>query len=429
MAYNAQTRDLTRADANMPKFTTAFTDANGLMWERDQFGNVKPVMHDGQQLRGAPNTVLGSNTSRTSTSNRTTNTANNPVIKALIDSENNAITDAQKRRAELENRRRNSTNLQDQTELDAQIEALNKDIATRQQRIQDYIKSSLPTGTTQPTDSNVNKTSLPRLGSSSDIGSNMLAGINGGKIFSPFGKKRSNGKIHMGADYAVPGGSHILVPDVGTQLTVKSVGTDPRHSYGNHVRLEGNLNGHTIEVLVAHMGNNSVKLQQGQKVNPGELIGLVGNTGNTSDKSRNGAITTWYEGKNSGYHMHLETKLDGKYINPVEFLNKITPYITKQQPSVPESTTAMIPEGTQSGDVTTTTTTGNQGGNTIPDNVMFTHPTEKPITIEMFNNFLRNAEAGKYDNVHNRDDLIKYFQKKGYILNEKFIQLANISRL
>ncbi|MBQ7170066.1 MAG: peptidoglycan DD-metalloendopeptidase family protein [Synergistaceae bacterium] len=174
-----------------------------------------------------------------------------------------------------------------------------------------------------------------QLGATMSIASNVVSNANNGRIRSAFGIR--NGKMHNGVDIAVPEGHHILVPDTGTPLTVKSVGTNPHHSFGNHVRLEGTMtdsegNKHTIELIFAHMKNGSINLSRGQQVNAGELIGLVGNTGNTTDRSKpdkngNPTVTNWYKGKNSGYHLHMETKIDGKHVDPEKFQSLISPYL------------------------------------------------------------------------------------------------------
>ena len=155
------------------------------------------------------------------------------------------------------------------------------------------------------------------LGTGEDIGLNMLGG-NGG-ISSPYNapRKRKDGTPynHAGTDYAAKEGTEILLPDVGTTLRVTRVANDAT-GYGNYVDLKGTLKGHDIELRIAHMKNGSVNVRSGDLLKAGDLIGLVGNTGNS-------------RGKNGGYHMHLEMKIDGKPVDPSKAWGIISSYIPK----------------------------------------------------------------------------------------------------
>lgn len=109
-----------------------------------------------------------------------------------------------------------------------------------------------------------------------------------------------------------------MSPDVGVPLTVfKTVTDSPSKGAGNYAVLHGTLSdGRKVEMTVGHMQNGSVMLKPGDVVNPGDLIGLVGNTGMTTDRSKGGKVTAWYPGKKSGHHMDLKIKIDGKYVDP-----------------------------------------------------------------------------------------------------------------
>lgn len=56
---------------------------------------------------------------------------------------------------------------------------------------------------------------------------------------------------------------------------------DPDHPAGNHVVLECGAEG--IRVLLAHLQRGSVAVAEGARVGPGDLLGLAGNSGNTSE--------------------------------------------------------------------------------------------------------------------------------------------------
>ena len=161
--------------------------------------------------------------------------------QAEIKSINAQIEGLIKKKAEAYGDQKNSI----QQEIDKLKEEKNK----YQQEIYSIL---YPPQNTQQTTGENTPGLMPRaqLGDTTDIGRNMLNGARNIKVSSGFNSPRPNGKKHQGVDYAVGKGEQILVPDVGTSLTVKSVGNDPHHSYGNYVVLEGNLNGRELPPLI-----------------------------------------------------------------------------------------------------------------------------------------------------------------------------------
>ncbi|MGO3600042.1 MAG: phage tail tip lysozyme [Enterococcus faecalis] len=97
-------------------------------------------------------------------------------------------------------------------------------------------------------------------------------------ISSGFGW-RSMGDYHRGLDFAHPQGTPIKAIDGGTVITAEF-----HYSWGNHVRVKHD-NGQTS--LYAHC--SALKVKVGDKVKQGDIVGLVGNTGNSF-----------------GAHLHLE---------------------------------------------------------------------------------------------------------------------------
>ncbi|MGH1649123.1 phage tail tip lysozyme [Enterococcus gilvus] len=97
-------------------------------------------------------------------------------------------------------------------------------------------------------------------------------------ISSGFGW-RSMGDYHRGLDFAHPQGTPIKAIDGGTVITAEF-----HYSWGNHVRVRHD-NGQTS--LYAHC--SALKVKVGDKVKQGDIVGLVGNTGNSF-----------------GAHLHLE---------------------------------------------------------------------------------------------------------------------------
>lgn len=83
-------------------------------------------------------------------------------------------------------------------------------------------------------------------------------------------------------------GQPVLAPAAGTVVTAidgladqtPQVGSDPANPAGNHVVIEVAEGEY---VLIAHMQSGSINVAVGDTVSPGDQIGLVGNSGNTSE--------------------------------------------------------------------------------------------------------------------------------------------------
>lgn len=100
-------------------------------------------------------------------------------------------------------------------------------------------------------------------------------------------------KFHAGMDFTAPRGTPIYATGKG-----KVIQADSRASgYGKHVRID---HGYGYVTLYAHMSKLGVK--KGQKVNRGDIIGYVGNTG-----------------LSAGPHCHYEVRKNGEPVNPVNF--------------------------------------------------------------------------------------------------------------
>lgn len=75
---------------------------------------------------------------------------------------------------------------------------------------------------------------------------------------------------------------------------------DPEHATGNYVVLSCE----NVVIYIAHMKQNSVKVSEGEMIQEGQQIGLVGNSGNTSEP-----------------HLHIHAERDGVGI-PMQFDGK-----------------------------------------------------------------------------------------------------------
>lgn len=106
-------------------------------------------------------------------------------------------------------------------------------------------------------------------------------------------------KMHTGIDFTAPTGTPIYA--TGNGRVVPAV--DGGSGYGNHVVID---HGFGYKSLYGHMYKTKVRI--GQRVKRGELIGYVGNTG-----------------QSTGPHLHYEVMKNGNKINPINyFFNDLT---------------------------------------------------------------------------------------------------------
>lgn len=107
-------------------------------------------------------------------------------------------------------------------------------------------------------------------------------------------------KMHEGVDFTAPVGTDIYAAGNGI---VKLIEYDSR-GYGNHVIIS---HGFGYETLYGHM--SKIKVRPGQKLNRGDVIGIVGSTGTSTAP-----------------HLHYEVIKQGIKINPINFFyNDLTP--------------------------------------------------------------------------------------------------------
>lgn len=117
-----------------------------------------------------------------------------------------------------------------------------------------------------------------------------------GVISSRYGVSSSiRSSNHTGLDIASPSGTPIKVVAEGTVTHASYKG-----SYGNLVKVQ---HGNGLETWYAHTSKMYVTV--GQKVEAGEIIAAVGSTGNST-----------------GSHLHLEIRINGKHVNPQNYLYK-----------------------------------------------------------------------------------------------------------
>lgn len=114
-----------------------------------------------------------------------------------------------------------------------------------------------------------------------------------GRVSSRYGQRW--GTTHKGLDIAAPKGTPIYAAGSG-KITTSSYGWNG--GYGNYVVID-----HGSGVTTAYGHCSSLVAKYGQKVNKGDLIAYVGNTGDSQ-----------------GNHLHFEIRVNGIAQNPQNYL-------------------------------------------------------------------------------------------------------------
>ena len=115
-----------------------------------------------------------------------------------------------------------------------------------------------------------------------------------GTLTSAFGQRW--GRLHAGLDIAAPGGTPIRAAQSGTVALMQSEAESG--GYGNYTCVD---HGGGLSTCYAHQ--SSFGTSTGASVKTGEVIGYVGNTGNSF-----------------GDHVHFETRLNGVPVDPMGYL-------------------------------------------------------------------------------------------------------------
>jgi beta-lactamase regulating signal transducer with metallopeptidase domain len=112
------------------------------------------------------------------------------------------------------------------------------------------------------------------------------------KMVDPFTNQK---RIHQGIDIKAEEGVAVLCAGIGIVVKISS-----EKGWGNLIIVE---HGDGFETWYAHLKDFTV--EYGQKVEKGHTIGHVGNTG-----------------KSTGPHLHYEVRLNGKSLNPMDYVAK-----------------------------------------------------------------------------------------------------------
>ena len=100
--------------------------------------------------------------------------------------------------------------------------------------------------------------------------------------------------MHNGVDLVAPTGTPVLAAASGT-----IVGAAPNAGYGNWIRIQHAQN---VATVYGHLSGFAPGISAGAKVERGEVIGFVGNTG-----------------RSTGAHLHFEVINNGQAIDPMAF--------------------------------------------------------------------------------------------------------------
>jgi murein DD-endopeptidase MepM/ murein hydrolase activator NlpD len=100
-------------------------------------------------------------------------------------------------------------------------------------------------------------------------------------------------KFHYGMDFTAPLGTEVYATGKGTVIAVETA----QRGYGKNITID---HGFGYKSVYAHLSNFNVKM--GQKVQRGDVIGYVGNTGTSVAN-----------------HLHYEIKLNGVNVDPVNY--------------------------------------------------------------------------------------------------------------
>ena len=121
----------------------------------------------------------------------------------------------------------------------------------------------------------------------------------GGTLTSPFGERinpiTQQTEQHTGIDIDINAGTDVKAAADGI---ISKVGTDER--FGNYIIISHN---EQFTTCYAHL--EQATKQEGESVKQGDIIGIAGNTGNTT-----------------GPHLHFEIRKGEKRVNPIPFLPK-----------------------------------------------------------------------------------------------------------
>lgn len=122
------------------------------------------------------------------------------------------------------------------------------------------------------------------------------------RLTDTFGAPRSGGRRHQGLDLLAPRGTPVVAAAGGVVARVSN------HALGGNCLWVSSADGTTY--YYAHLDRFAASLQAGGVVEPGDLLGYVGTTGNAAGGAP---------------HLHFEIHRDGEAVNPYPLLAAALP--------------------------------------------------------------------------------------------------------
>lgn len=131
-------------------------------------------------------------------------------------------------------------------------------------------------------------------------GNSFLHPLKSGRISSHFGIRNDPFDNHLakheGTDIAAPKGTEIIAAAGGT---VSYIGYDD-DGYGKYFKIS-----HSEDVLTLYAHCSEILVEKGQQIKAGEVVALVGSTG-----------------QSTGNHLHFEIRIKGKAVNAMWYLGE-----------------------------------------------------------------------------------------------------------
>lgn len=184
-------------------------------------------------------------------------------------------------------------------------EELKKELLAKQVKLEKLKELRELTKAAKETEEKVDlETDMREMKIAETVGSHFITPTEG-RLTSPYGVRPnpfggSGTEFHTGIDLANVSGTPIMATAGGEVIQVVSSNA----GYGNYVVLKHEIDGKTFHSLYAHLSLAGV--QEGEIVEQGEVIGLMGTTG-----------------RSTGSHLHFEIQDENrKHMNPKNFLDK-----------------------------------------------------------------------------------------------------------